>query len=1018
MNLLLTNLDGRVALKGLLGVGGMGEVHRAWDAGLERPVAVKFVRSADPKEADRLLLEARLQARVEHRNVVRVLDTGTLEGRPCILLQLVEGKTLADLDPGTTWQVKVGLAAQAARGLDAAHRMGLVHRDVKPANILVEATKEGLQALLSDFGLARDEEGGLTRSGLLMGSVDFMAPEQVTGATPVDFRADVYGLGATLYAVLASRPPFRHASGATTRDQSPEAPENPTAEVDLNPGDLLRRVLEQEPRSLVAEVPGLPRDLAVVVAKAMQKEPTRRYITAGALADDLERVLKGEAIQARPMGWAEQGIRWMRRNPLAARSVSLGLLAVIAAGVFVGWNSRRSTLAALEAAQMGGEAKALELRLRMAYLAPAHDLRPVKAQLRAGLARLASRQGSGSAAADYARGKVHYLLDELEPALAALESAEAKGYRGPELDEALGFVYGRRYLRALPAVEGLKDPDLRTQRRQALDKALKAPALEHLRLAGNNLHQRAFMALVEKHFPEARSLARQSRAEDPERFESTLLEVQAWAQEGSEAHMENDKTRTRACVEAGLRVGESLLADLRSDPEVPLILAQLKDLETSTELWEGRPIKVPFLAGLAWADRALALDPDWAEAWKVRAILLESGAKETSLLGGVNGIPLSQLQVEAGRRAVVLRPMDADAMRALAKALYTLGHAQTVAHEDPLEALREGRRMALASEQLEPWHPSGPHLAVVNSMDEARYLLVHNQDPAEPLGIAEALLDRLKDMPGISFRFVGPNHADLRGLQAQDAWNHGRDPDPLQADGHAQLEVLLAKEPTRLTRTTDLGYSAVNWAQSRLASGRSVGEVARRATPALDAGLARWPGQSLLLYYRAWLKALTLFDGKPGQTQARDAASCREALTAFAQAQVAMKNPGVLEIRAWIQLAMAEAGTAGAAAKAATDFQAVIKLDTGSRDPRLGLARALRLRGRPGDLDQALASLDPLRKPTGDDPELAIHRARLLEDQGGAAEAQLLRAQALARQPLLAGHAVLGVEGAPPPLRK
>ena len=88
MNLLLTNLDGRVALKGLLGVGGMGEVHRAWDAGLERPVAVKFVRSADPKEADRLLLEARLQARVEHRNVVRVLDTGTLEGRPCILLQL------------------------------------------------------------------------------------------------------------------------------------------------------------------------------------------------------------------------------------------------------------------------------------------------------------------------------------------------------------------------------------------------------------------------------------------------------------------------------------------------------------------------------------------------------------------------------------------------------------------------------------------------------------------------------------------------------------------------------------------------------------------------------------------------------------------------------------------------------------------------------------------------------------------------------------------------------------------
>ena len=100
MSLLLAALDGRIALKGLLGTGGMGEVHRAWDSGLERPVAVKFVRGGDPKEADRLLLEARLQARVEHPHVVRVHDTGTLEGRPCILLQLVEGQTFADLHTG------------------------------------------------------------------------------------------------------------------------------------------------------------------------------------------------------------------------------------------------------------------------------------------------------------------------------------------------------------------------------------------------------------------------------------------------------------------------------------------------------------------------------------------------------------------------------------------------------------------------------------------------------------------------------------------------------------------------------------------------------------------------------------------------------------------------------------------------------------------------------------------------------------------------------------------------------
>ncbi|NTW84691.1 MAG: serine/threonine protein kinase [Holophagaceae bacterium] len=1008
MSLLLPALDSRITLKGLLGAGGMGEVYRAWDRALERPLAVKFVRGSDPKEADRLLLEARLQSRVEHPNVVSVFDTGTLDGRPCILFQLVEGRTLGDLEAGATWRTKVTLAAQAARGLGAAHRMGLVHRDIKPANILVEDTAEGPQARLSDFGLARDEEGGLTRSGLLMGTVDYMAPEQVTGASPVDSRSDIYGLGATLYAVLVGRAPFRSTPALTAAVPGLGDLEGPTPEGEERPGDLLRRLLEEEPRPLVSQVDGLPRDLGVVVAKAMEKEPAQRYPTAEAFAADLDRVLSGEPILARSLNLLERGGRWARRNPLPARVLGVGLLALLVAGAFAGWNSRRATLETLSAAQLGGEAKALELRLKMAHLAPPHDLRPMKAELRAGLARLAAHRGPGSAAADYARGKVHFLLDELEASLAALESAEAKGFRGPELDEALGFVYGRRYLRALPAVEGLKDPELRAQRRQALDKELKAPALEHLGLAGNTLHQRAFMALVEKRFPEARNLARQSRAEDPERFESTLLELQAWAQEGSEAHLESDHAKTKACVEAGLRVGEALLADLRSDPEVPLLMAHFKDMEASTELWQGRPIKAPFLAGLAWADRALALDPDWAEAWKVRGILLEAGAKESSLVGGVKGISLGQLQVEASRRAVALRPRDADALRALAKALYTLGHAKSLSQQDPLESLREGRSSALAAEQLEPWHPSGPHLAVVNSLDEARYLLVHNQDPAEPLGVAEGLLNRLKSMRGISFRFVGPNHADLRSLQAQDAWNHGRDPDALQADGHAQYEALLAQEPTRLNRTTDLGYSAVAWAQARLASGRSVSEVAKRVAPGLEAGLSRWPGQSLLLYYQAWLKALALFDGQMGQTRARDEASFREALVAFSLAQAAMKNPGVLEIRAWIHLARAEAGIAEAAPKACADFQAVIKLDPGSRDPRLGLARALRRRGRPGDLALALVALQPLQTAAGDDAELALHRALLLSDQGRTQEAQQLKAQALARQPLLGGHAILG----------
>ena len=376
MKLLLAPLDDRLTLKGALGAGGMGEVHRAWDAVLERAVAVKFLKGSDPAEADRLLLEARLQARVEHPNVVRVLDTGTLAGRPCLVLQLVEGRTFADLEGEVEWRVKVALAAQAARGLGAAHRQGIIHRDVKPANILVEDGEAGPQARLSDFGLARDEEGGLTRSGLLVGTVDFMAPELVLGGAPVDYRADLYGLGATLYAGLSGHPPFRTSQGPTAGGRSTRDREGATPGADLHPGEFLRRILEEEPRPLSALVPDLPRDLAVVVAKAMEKDPAARYRTAEAFAEDLERVLRGEPVEARRRSALDRGLLWARRNRTSARLLVAFLLLLALGLAYIGVAARRAARVALENAQVGAEAASLEYLLRREYLLPAHDLRP------------------------------------------------------------------------------------------------------------------------------------------------------------------------------------------------------------------------------------------------------------------------------------------------------------------------------------------------------------------------------------------------------------------------------------------------------------------------------------------------------------------------------------------------------------------------------------------------------------------------------------------------------------------
>lgn len=1007
MSLLLVPLDGRLSLKGFLGSGGMGEVHRAWDAGLERAVAVKFLRSSDPREADRLLLEARLQARVEHPNVVRVHDTGTLEGRPCLVLQLVEGRTLADLATETDWRGLVAVAIQAARGLAAAHQEGLVHRDVKPANILVEEAAGASIARLSDFGLARGEEGGLTRSGLLMGTVDFMAPEQILGLGPVDFRADIYGLGATLYACLAGRPPFRSGTPPTgagpggARSQASTEGESPS------PAELLNRILEREAPPLDHRRSGMPRDLAVVVAKAMEKDPGRRYTSADLFADDLERVLRGEPILARPTGWLVRGLRWVRRNPVAARSLAASLLVVAGAAAYGLWRSRQATLETLNAARLGGEAKALELKLRMAHLSPPHDLRPVRAALEEGIRRLAAHRGPGAAAADMARGKVLYLLGRTEDARLALESARAHGYRGQDLEEALGLAYARLYRQAQREAQGVRDPELRSERLRRVKADYQEPAARHLRASGGGVYAQAVLALSEDDYPRSRELARRARAEDPERLEATLIELEALYIEGNQAVDGMDRPKVRELVEQGRALGRQLAEALRSDPEVLRDLAHLEGLAANLDQNEGRDPSAHVAAGLAYLDRACALDPDQVETWLVQGDLLEIAANADSSAGGARALDLSQRQVEVARRALALAPGRPASLIRLSKALYSLGHAKTFHALDPTADLAEGRRAGLEAAGLEPWNTQGLHVAALNAVDEARYRLVHGSDPSEALTAGQASLERLQGVKGLHPRLVTPIWADLLTLKAQWVWNQGGHPDPLQQEALARQEALVKEDPGRLNATTDVGYMAILWAQSRVLWGGSVQEILGRVEPVLAAGSARWPGQPLLAYYEAFLRALRLFDSPGGRPAALDRQLVRDAEAAYRRMWKVLPNPQVVEIRAWAHLARAEAGEPGEAARACADFEAMLRLDPSATAMTGGLVRALRVRPGGGHLARALRILDGLPEEAQRDAEVQLMRAALLRSLGRGAEADVLQKQALAHQPLLAGHPLL-----------
>jgi tetratricopeptide (TPR) repeat protein len=306
---------------GELGRGGMGVVYRARQVSLNREVALKMVLAgvhASATERRRFLTEAESAASIVHPGIVQVYEVGSHEDRPYFALEFCPGGSLADRLDGTPMPPAraVELVAAVARAVHAAHTAAVVHRDLKPGNILFAADGS---PKVTDFGLARrlDSADGLTATGAVMGSPSYLSPEQAAGrGKEVGPATDIYALGAVLYECLTGRPPFRAATAV----------------------DTVMQVVNDEPVPPSRLVPRLARDAETICLKCLQKDPGKRYASAAALADDLTRFRNGEPITARPVPAWERAWKAAKRYPgltagvaVAAATLSITVLVILIA---------------------------------------------------------------------------------------------------------------------------------------------------------------------------------------------------------------------------------------------------------------------------------------------------------------------------------------------------------------------------------------------------------------------------------------------------------------------------------------------------------------------------------------------------------------------------------------------------------------------------------------------------------------------------------------------------------------
>ena len=706
----------------------MGRVCMGWDDLLYRTVAIKLLLGDDPELHVRLLREAQNQAKLVHPCICQIHDVGQAGERPYIAMQLVHGQPLSELRPQLSRTDIARIMADVASALHEAHQAGLIHRDLKPMNILVEGKPgEVLKPFVVDFGLARDLRApDLTLSWAVMGTPAFMSPEQARGE-PLGPTSDVYSMGATLYGLLTGAPPYE--------------------------GSTLGGIISQQELTTVCPLRRLdwniPRDLETITLKCLERDPSRRYATAFALEEDLRRWLAGEPIQAQPVGPFGRLQRWVKRKPALARTAAAGLVAT--AGL-LGWNYqiRSAGIIREQAAQrFGMEIRDAEHLLRIERMMPSHDIRPAEARLlnrmeaiRRSMAHLGRpAQGPGR----YALGRGFLALRKYPEASQELEAAWQAGFQAPEVAYGLGLALLKHYEEANLLAMNKHAPAAERQQQRT---ALVPPALQWMQRAGgahvdHPEYGAGLAAQAEGHFLEADQHYARALEQAPWLYE-------AWVARSSNQYgttFSNDSAITTDQVRAIVLRSEALLQRAEqlapSDDGVLLLHANLLTSEAILRSARNDRRSQPFLVAHRLLERALEIRPDSEQ---IRSVLPNTSLQLGFIMlsTGEDPAPMvrkiaEQLEERSGREAWSREQEWLVAKATLHNLWWVVADADQRFGRNPDEALRHAKRWR---DQVGP----DPH-HVFTRLIEAQVLADRGQDPTQAYREIQVLLAKLGTAP-------------------------------------------------------------------------------------------------------------------------------------------------------------------------------------------------------------------------------------------------------------------------------